>query len=153
MEESGEMWMLLGTYEHSLDSKNRLTLPSGIRKNFDTFVVLSIGIDKCAEIRTPEEFKSYTSMLQKVGISKEKYRTLLRTVLGNSFEIQIDSSNRVLVPGIIAEFCNFSKNVVLIGVGDKMEVWSADIYNSIKRKDDINALSSVVESLNDLDDN
>ncbi|MBU3830956.1 MAG: division/cell wall cluster transcriptional repressor MraZ [Candidatus Ureaplasma intestinipullorum] len=145
--------MLLGTYEHSLDSKNRLTLPSGIRKNFDTFVVLSIGIDKCAEIRTPEEFKSYTSMLQKVGISKEKYRTLLRTVLGNSFEIQIDSSNRVLVPGIIAEFCNFSKNVVLIGVGDKMEVWSADIYNSIKRKDDINALSSVVESLNDLDDN
>ena len=145
--------MLLGTYEHSLDSKNRLTLPSGIRKNFDTFVVLSIGIDKCAEIRTPEEFKSYTSMLQKVGISKEKYRTLLRTVLGNSFEIQIDSSNRVLVPGIIAEFCNFSKNVVLIGVGDKIEVWSADIYNSIKRKDDINALSSVVESLNDLDDN
>ncbi len=145
--------MLLGTYEHSLDSKNRLTLPSGIRKNFDTFVVLSIGIDKCAEIRTPEEFKSYTSMLQKVGISKEKYRTLLRTVLGNSFEIQIDSSNRVLVPSIITEFCNFSKNVVLIGVGDKMEVWSADIYNSIKRKDDINALSSVVESLNDLDDN
>lgn len=145
--------MLLGTYEHSLDSKNRLTLPSGVRKNFDTFVVLSIGIDKCVEIRTPEEFKSYTSMLQKVGISKEKYRTLLRTVLGNSFEIQIDSSNRVLVPSIIAEFCNLNKNVVLIGVGDKMEVWSADIYNSIKRKDDINALSSVVESLNDLDDN
>ena len=58
--------MLLGIYEHSLDTKNRLTLPSNVRKNFDQFVILSIGIDKCIEIRTPEKFKSYTNTLQKI---------------------------------------------------------------------------------------
>ena len=144
--------MLLGTYEHSLDSKNRLSLPSAVRKNFDTFVILSVGIDKCIEIRTPENYNSYISMLQKVGISKEKYRNLLRTVLGNSFEIQIDSSNRILLPNLLIDFCSLEKNAVLVGVGDKMEIWSADIYNSIKRKENINELSSIMESLNDLDD-
>ncbi len=144
--------MLLGIYEHSLDTKNRLTLPSNVRKNFDQFVILSIGIDKCIEIRTPEKFKSYTNTLQKIGISKEKYRSLLRTVLGNSFEVQIDNSNRILIPSIISNYCNLNKNVVLIGVDDKMEIWSADIYNNDKRRNDINVLSSVFEELNDLDD-
>ena len=144
--------MLLGIYEHSLDTKNRLTLPSNVRKNFDQFVILSIGIDKCIEIRTPEKFKSYTNTLQKIGISKEKYRSLLRTVLGNSFEVQIDNSNRILIPYIISNYCNLNKNVVLIGVDDKMEIWSADIYNNDKRRNDINVLSSVFEELNDLDD-
>ena len=144
--------VLLGTYEHSLDSKNRLTLPAAIRKQLGTQVMITIGVDKCMELRTPEEFNEYANTLKNIGSTKSKYRMLQRAILGNTFEVQIDSANRVLLPSTLIKATNVKKNVVLIGVGDKVEIWDADIYTSQKRDDDINALSAVLEGLDDYDD-
>ena len=144
--------MLLGTYEHSLDSKNRLTLPAAIRKQLGTQVMITIGVDKCIELRTPEEFHEYANTLKNIGSTKSKYRMLQRAILGNTFEVQIDGANRILLPASLIKSTSIKKNVVLIGVGDKVEIWDADIYTSQKREDDINALGSILEEMEDYDD-
>lgn len=144
--------MLLGTYEHSLDSKNRITLPIAIRKQLGGVVMISASPDKCIEVRTPESFQEYANTLKENGSNKAKLRALQRAILGNTFELQIDSANRILLPSTLIKIANINKNVVLIGVGDKMEIWDADTYNDDKRIDDINALSSILEEMDDKDE-
>lgn len=139
--------MLLGTYEHSLDAKNRLTLPAALRKQLGTSVMISIGVDKCIEIRDPSEFDSYANTLKQQGTTRANYRMLLRAILGNTFEVQIDGANRVLLPAVLIKYANISKNVVLVGVGDKVEVWDDNTYTEQRRIDDINALSDVLEEM------
>ncbi|GAA5414420.1 division/cell wall cluster transcriptional repressor MraZ [Ureaplasma ceti] len=144
--------MLLGTYEHSLDSKKRLTLPASIRRKLDAVVMISASPDKCIELRTPEEFQKYADALNQNGSNKAKLRALQRAILGNTFEVQIDSANRILLPSVLIKVCSINKNVVLIGVGNKVEIWDADIYNEEKRVDDINSLSSIFEEMDDDND-
>lgn len=115
--------MFLGTYFHNLDTKNRLTIPSKILSNIkENRVIVSKGFDGCLELRTNDEFEKYTNKLLSLSQNKLNTRTVLRQLLANASDIEIDSAKRVLIPSNLLVEAKIQKEVVIIGVGDKCEI-------------------------------
>lgn len=139
--------MFLGTYEHQIDPKNRLTLPSAWRKLVDDKVVVTISTDNCIEIRTMKSYEDYTNTLMKLGSATSTARRIQRTIFANSSIIQIDSANRILLPTTLINLAKITKSVVMFGVNDKIEVWNQEEYDSDKRIDDVKHLNEELESL------
>lgn len=140
--------MLLGTYNHSLDAKNRLTLPSKLRNKFANTVMATLGVDGCIELRTIENFSKYSTQLSSWGSMKEKARAVQRMISANTFELQIDNSSRILIPSILSQYAKISKDITLVGVNDKLEIWNSNIYNK-KFEKDIPLLSGLMEELDE----
>ena len=141
--------MFLGTFEHSIDPKNRITLPATWRKLLpDDKIIISISVDNCIDLRTIEAYKDFTTnTLMKLDPKKESTRRIQRTIFSNSAEVQIDKSNRILIPSSLINLAKINKSVVMVGVLDKIEIWSQEEYNSDKRLDDVKNLNKELESL------
>lgn len=128
--------MLLGTYNHSLDSKKRLILPSKIVAKLDKGIVVSKGFDGCLELRTETEFEKYSQKLLQLSQNKKEARILIRQLLANAANLVIDSANRILIPSTLLSETNIKSQVTIIGLGNKLEIWDASAYNEFKKLTD-----------------
>lgn len=129
--------MFLGTYNHNLDPKNRVTVPSKFRNKLDSIVVLSKGFDGCLELRTNEEFQKYANKLTNLTSNKANYRAVVRQLLANANEIEIDNSNRILIPMNLLKEGKITKEIIFIGLGNKIELWDSESYIAFKEKTDL----------------
>lgn len=113
-----------GHYEHSLDAKNRLSVPARFRATFSSGLVLSKASDACISVSTPE---AHESMLERALEGKNplgsEYRAVQRYFQGNSFDVELDASGRVTLPGRLLEHAGIEKETVVAGVGDHLEIW------------------------------
>ena len=116
-----------GHYEHSLDSKNRLSIPARFRAAFSSGVVLAKEPETCVAVWTPEIHESIIERalggLNPIG---SEYRKLSRYYQGNSFEVELDSAGRVTLPATLLGHATIEKDVVVVGVGDHLEVWARE---------------------------
>ena len=128
--------MFLGTYTHNIDDKNRLTLPSKIATELSKTVVVSRGFDSCLELRTLEEFKKYSEVLNSYSSNKKETRMFVRAILPNASKITIDNAKRILIPANLLQQANIKNEVTIIGVGNKIEIWDSDTYAAYKEKAD-----------------
>lgn len=140
--------MFLGTFNHNLDAKNRLTIPSKVLSQLgDTkTVIISKGLDGCLELRRVADFDTYSQKLLTLSQTKLKTRTMLRQLLANASDIEIDSANRILIPTNLLNEASIVKEVVIIGVGDKCEIWDKQAYETFKSDSD-KLLEELVESI------
>jgi MraZ protein len=113
-----------GTFDHTLDAKNRLTIPAKFRAALSDGVVLSKAIERCVQVWTPNAFDAYvTSALQGVHPVSEQARKLNRFFAANSLDTELDSAGRVMVPAFLLEHAALQKEVVVTGAGECLEVW------------------------------
>ena len=116
-----------GHFEHSLDAKNRLAVPARFRAAFSSGAVLSKDPETCVAVWTPETHESIIERalggLNPIGAD---YRRLSRFYQGNSFDIELDASGRVTLPPPLLAHSGIEKEVVVVGVGDHLEVWSKE---------------------------
>lgn len=121
--------LFLGTYQHSIDDKNRLSLPAKLVAKFSNRVVVaSKGFEGCLELRSVEDFANWSEKILSYSPNKKDSRILARQVLANSAEIELDKANRILLPEVLKKLASLNKNVVIIGLGNKLEVWDAKAY-------------------------
>ncbi|QBQ07959.1 cell division protein MraZ [Spiroplasma gladiatoris] len=139
--------MLLGTFEHSLDDKNRITIPSKLRNKLGDIIFVSKGVENCLEIRTPEKFNELLSELGKRSSFNGATRTIERLILSNSDELTIDSSGRVKIPTNLLEKIGVSKQVYILGLGDRMEIWDKSTYEKILSEVDEDQIYAAAEKL------
>ncbi len=128
-----------GTFDFTLDAKNRLTIPAKFRSALADGVVLSKGIERCVQVWAPAEFDAYvSSALDNVHRLSEQRRKLTRFFSANSLDTELDSAGRVMLPGFLLEHAELRKDVVVTGSGDALEVWDrttwAD-YNDLLASD------------------
>lgn len=114
--------VLFGTFQHTLDAKNRLTLPAKVRNEFGATVMLSFGVDGCIDVRTPDAYSTFIGQIFEARKSSKELRKLERVLSGSTFEVNIDASNRILLPDFLIKQTNITKDVVLVGVRQKLEV-------------------------------
>jgi MraZ protein len=120
-----------GHFEHSLDAKNRLSIPARFRTFFENGTVLAKDPEPCFALWTPTEHESIIARaLADLNPMGSEYRKLSRFYQGNSFEIPLDGSGRVTVPAPLLAHAGVEKEVVVVGVGDHLEVWSAERWRS-----------------------
>lgn len=113
-----------GTFDHTLDAKNRLTIPAKFRASLAEGVVLSKGIERCVQVWTPKAYDAYVAAaLDGLNPLSEQARKLNRFFAANSIDTELDAAGRVGVPGFLLEHGRLEKDVVVTGAGECLEVW------------------------------
>jgi MraZ protein len=124
-----------GTFEHALDAKHRLTIPARFRGVLANGVVLAAspevqpGAPRTVSVWTPEEYDTFTtSTLAGLNPSSPKARELKRFFFNASFDTELDSANRVMIPPHLMAYADLDKEVVVTGSGECLEVWDRGSY-------------------------
>ena len=116
--------MLLGAYDHTLDDKNRLTLPAKFREAFIDGVVITRGLDGCLYAFRREDWdRLVDSRLSTLDPLSPEGRRLQRHFFSGASEAELDKQGRVMIPAQLIERAKLSKEVVVAGVNDRLEVW------------------------------
>ena len=116
--------MLLGEYEHTLDDKNRLTLPAKFRQEFEGGVVLSRGLDGCLVVFTRGNWDSFVAaQLEGLNPLSREARQMNRFMFAGAAEAELDKQGRVMVPAALVERAALGREVVVAGVRDHVEIW------------------------------
>ena len=138
-----------GLYEHSLDSKDRLTVPARFRSALADGVVLSKGLDPCVDLYTPEAFEgvSDTYLAPHSPFSSDA-RKMRRRFHGGSFDEKLDSAGRVRLPKILIEHADLAGPCVIVGAGANLEIWNAETWTKHEAELDA-AAAEIAESLAD----
>lgn len=124
--------MFYGEFYHQLDRKGRLVLPSKIREtaksNFVEKFFITRGLDKCIFMFSEEEWKSQEQKFKSIPFTKSEARKFNRLYFSGAAEITYDRQGRVLIPQYLKDFAQIRKDVVIIGVSNRIEIWSKDIW-------------------------
>lgn len=116
--------MLLGAYDHTLDDKNRLTFPAKFREAFIDGVVITRGLDGCLYAFRREDWdRLVDSRLSTLDPLSPEGRRLQRHFFSGASEAELDKQGRVMIPAQLIEHAKLSKEVVVAGVNDRLEVW------------------------------
>jgi MraZ protein len=121
--------MLLGEYEHTIDDKNRLTLPARFRQVFGEGIVVTRGMDGCLYAYTPGAWESLVdkSLATLNTLSKEG-RRMQRFFFSGAAETELDKQGRVGLPSALLEHAKLGRDVVVAGVHDHLEIWDRDAW-------------------------
>ena len=117
--------MLLGEYEHTLDDKNRLTLPAKFRQDFAAGVVVTRGIDGCLFVFTRSAWDDFVAgRLEGLDPFSKAARQMSRFIFSGAAEAELDKQGRVMLPAALIEHADLDRDVVVAGVRDHVEIWS-----------------------------
>lgn len=124
-----------GRYEHSLDSKDRLTVPARFRAALADGVVLSKGLDPCVDLYTAQGFDRFSErFLAHLNPLSARGRQMRRRFHGNSFDQKVDSGGRVRLPRPLIEHAGLEGSCVIVGALDHLEIWDAATYERQERE-------------------
>jgi MraZ protein len=120
-----------GTFDFTLDAKNRLTVPSRYRASFADGVVLAKGLEPCVGMWRPSDYDEWTSsVLASHNPLSPDYRQLERFFTANSHSTELDGAGRVMVPGFLMGHAALDREVSLIGSGVRFEIWDRNAWGS-----------------------
>jgi MraZ protein len=130
-----------GTFDYTLDAKNRLTVPAKWRTSLSDGVVLAQGTAKCVSVWTPDHFEAYTdSAIADLHPIDPRRDELERYFQSNSFDVDLDAAGRVMLPGPLMRYAGLTKDVVITGVRTRMEIWDRETWAEYNAGLDIAAL-------------
>ncbi len=139
--------MFMGEYNHTIDTKGRLIIPSKFREALgDTFVVTK-GLDGCLFVYDNEEWSAFEEKLKALPITNKEARQFVRFFLAGAAEVEVDKQGRILVPNILREFAQISKDVVLIGVASRIEIWSKERFEGMAAYEDMDEIAEHMAQL------
>ena len=141
------MRMFMGEYNHTIDAKGRLIVPSKFREILgDTFVVTK-GLDGCLFVYDNEEWGVFEEKLKSLPITNKEARQFVRFFLAGAAEVEVDKQGRILVPNVLREFAELNKDVVLIGVASRIEIWSKERFEGMTAYEDMDEIAEHMAEL------
>lgn len=138
--------MFLGEYKHSCDNKNRLRIPPKFKKDLDSGLVLIKGNDGCLFIVTKNQFDAMLEKVNSLPMFNSKLQMPLRFLFSSAIEIEEDNQGRFLLPSNLKTYANINKEVVFIGVGNRIELWASERweeYSNLSKNNFEEILSSL----------
>jgi MraZ protein len=128
--------MLLGEYEHTIDEKNRLTLPARFRESFSEGVVISRGMDRCLSMYPRAEWeRTVDARLGALDPLSREARSLQRYFYSAATEAELDRQGRVVIPAALVQYAALGRDVVVAGVRQRLEIWNRNAWH--KQRDEI----------------
>ena len=137
--------MLMGEYHHTIDEKGRLTIPSKIRYELGEGFVITRGLDKCLSIYPKEEWENIIKKYKELPQTKD-VRNFMRIFLSGATTLEFDKQGRINIPTPLVDFADLKKECIIIGVNDRLEVWSLDNWNNFISVNEEN-FSDIADSL------
>lgn len=140
--------MFIGEYQHSLDEKGRVTVPSKYREQLKECFVLTKGLDSCLFIYTLSEWCTFEQKLKNLPLTNSNARKFVRFFLSGAVECTTDKQGRVLIPTSLRVYSEIEKDIVFIGMSSRIEIWSLDKWQAYNNEEiDMNGLAMQMEEL------
>ena len=136
--------MLMGEYEHTIDSKGRISMPAKLRKDMGDTFVLTKGLDGCLFAFSGQEWINFETKLKSLPLSDKNAINFVRFFLSGATECEIDKQGRFLIPNNLRKAASLEKDVVIIGVGTRLEIWDKTIWKS---KDEEISAEEIAENM------
>lgn len=149
MANGGTVIMFMGEYSHTIDAKGRIIVPAKFRESLGDNFVVTKGLDNCLFVYTSEDWRKFEEKLRTLPLTNKDARKFTRFFLAGAAEMEIDKQGRILIPSVLREFAALEKDVVLVGVGSRIEIWDKARWNeSISiYDDDMEEVAENMESL------
>jgi MraZ protein len=125
--------MLIGEYLHTIDQKNRLSVPSKFRKELGKRVVVARGLDACLFLYPIEAWKKLAERLAtELPWGKAENRSFMRTMIAGASEIETDALGRILLPDYLKKFASLDKEAMVVGLYNRVEIWNPGIWETYR---------------------
>ena len=134
--------MLMGEYHHNIDEKGRLTIPSKFRFDLGDKFVITRGLENCLFAYSEDDFKKIVERLEQIPFTKKDARQFMRFFLSGATLVEFDKQGRINITSPLISYANLEKECVIIGTGDRLEIWSSDNWN--------NFMDSTKDSMSDI---
>ena len=122
--------MLIGEYRHTLDAKNRLSLPAKFRKELGNSIIVTRGLDHCLFVYTKAAWKKEAQKFAEHSAGAAAGRAFARLMLAGASEADVDSAGRVLIPDYLKSYAALSGKCVVAGVADRVEIWDEGAWET-----------------------
>lgn len=125
-------YMFIGEYQHNIDEKGRIALPSKFRAKLADGVVITRGLDRCLFLYTREEWATLAEKLAALPITQRNTRSFARLMLAGAMDLDLDKQGRVVLPEYLRSYARLSKQVVVAGLYGRLEMWDAKAWQAEK---------------------
>ena len=137
--------MFMGESNHTIDAKGRLIVPSKFREILGDVFVVTKGLDGCLFVYDNEEWKLFEEKLRALPITNKEARQFVRFFLAGA--AGVDKQGRILIPNVLREFAGLTKDVVLVGVGSRIEIWGRERFEDTAAFEDMDEIAEHMAQL------
>lgn len=141
--------MFIGEYQHSIDPKKRLALPSRFRPELKNKVVVTRGLDKCLFVYPMRVWEKIAEKLGSMPVGESAARSFIRLQLSGAIDCEIDKQGRILIPDFLKDYAGLNKNVIIAGVYNRLEIWNETGWMNYKKNAEKNS-DEIAEQLGKL---
>ncbi|MFV0464670.1 MAG: division/cell wall cluster transcriptional repressor MraZ [Lachnospiraceae bacterium] len=139
--------MFMGEYNHTIDPKGRLIVPAKFREQLGEEFVVTKGLDGCLFVYPNDEWKTIEEKFRTVPLTTKDARKFSRFFFAGAASCEVDKQGRILLPVVLREFAELEKDVVLVGVLNRIEIWSKEVWTSANTYDDMDEVAEHMAEL------
>jgi MraZ protein len=141
--------MFIGEYQHTLDPKNRVIMPSKFREKLGDSFVMTKGLDNCLFIYSSKEWSIVEEKLKSLPMTNKDARAFVRFFFAGASECELDKQGRIVMPNNLKDYAKIDKDLVIIGVSTRIEIWSREEWNKFNSDANI-SYEDVAEKMSQL---
>ncbi|MGE5633008.1 MAG: division/cell wall cluster transcriptional repressor MraZ [Caulobacteraceae bacterium] len=141
--------MFIGEYQHTLDPKNRVIMPAKFREKLGDTFVMTKGLDDCLFIYSQSEWSIVEDKLKTLPMTSKDARAFVRFFFAGACECEVDKQGRMVIPTNLKEYAKIDKELVIIGVSTRIEIWSREEWNKFNSDANI-SYEDVAEKMSQL---
>lgn len=128
---------MIGEYEHSLDDKGRVIMPVKLRADIGERFIITKGLDGCLFVFSQLEWSNFERKLKELPLTNKNARDFVRFFLSGAIECELDKQGRFLIANNLREYANITKEIVIIGVGTRLEIWNKEKWKKYNSDENI----------------
>lgn len=141
--------MFIGEYQHTLDNKGRIIIPSKLREDLGENFIITKGLDNCLFVYPNSEWKILEEKLKKLPMTNRDARAFVRFFFSGATECTLDKQGRVLLPANLRKHSKLKKDAVIIGVSTRLEIWSKEEWDDYNNDDSL-SYDNIAEKMAEL---
>lgn len=145
----GEGCVFMGEFQHTVDDKGRMIIPVKFRDGLGSSFVLTRGLDKCLFVYPMAEWETLEAKLKNLPMTRGDARSFVRFFFSGATECELDKQGRILIPATLRDYAELSRDCVVLGVSNRVEVWSESVWRAYSEKAS-ESFESIAENLVDL---
>lgn len=150
MGQSGATGVLIGEFQHLIDEKGRVTVPARLREGLGDKFIMAKGLENCLFLFPMDEWARIQERLKSLSLTRSDARAFTRFLFSGAQEVQVDRQGRVLISPNLREYAALDKEVVLVGVSTRAEIWAKEQWERYKERAEA-SFAEVAEKLADIE--
>ena len=133
--------LFMGEYNHSIDTKGRIIVPSKFRELLGERFVVTRGLDGCLWVLPTDEWDDFTGKLRSLPVANKDARKIVRLFMSGAMDAELDKQGRILLPQNLREYAKLEKDITMVGTGARIEIWDKKAWEESSTYDNVDDIA------------